>query len=32
VRVGLEDIEKRMPFDLLGLDYDNGREFLNTVL
>lgn len=32
VRVGLERIEKRMPFDLLGFDSDNGSEFLNSVL
>jgi hypothetical protein len=32
VRVGLENIEKRMPFNLLGFDSDNGSEFLNTVL
>ena len=32
VRVGLERIEKRMPFELLGLDCDNGSEFLNEVL
>lgn len=32
VRVGLELIEKRMPFELLGFDCDNGSEFLNTVL
>ena len=32
VRVGLEKIEKRMPFDLLGFDSDNGSEFLNSVL
>ena len=32
VRVGLEKIEKRMPFELLGFDSDNGSEFLNTVL
>jgi len=32
VRVGLETIEKRMPFELLGFDCDNGSEFLNTVL
>ena len=32
VRIGLEGIEKRMPFDLLGFDCDNGSEFLNTVL
>lgn len=32
VRAGLENIEKRMPFELLGFDCDNGSEFLNTVL
>ena len=32
VRVGLGSIEKRMPFELLGFDCDNGSEFLNTVL
>ncbi len=32
VRVGLESIEKRMPFELLGFDSDNGSEFLNIVL
>ena len=32
VRVGLERIEKRMPFELLGFDSDNGSEFLNTIL
>jgi hypothetical protein len=32
VRVGLVTIEKRMPFELLGFDSDNGSEFLNTVL
>jgi hypothetical protein len=32
VRAGLENIEKRMPFALLGFDCDNGSEFLNTVL
>jgi len=32
VRAGLENIEKRMPFGLLGFDCDNGSEFLNTVL
>ena len=32
VCVGLEKIEKRMPFELLGFDSDNGSEFLNTVL
>ena len=32
MRVGLERIEKRMPFELLGFDSDNGSEFLDTVL
>lgn len=32
VRVGLEKIEKRMPFALLGFDCDNGSEFLNEIL
>ena len=32
VRASLENIEKRMPFELLGFDCDNGSEFLNTVL
>ena len=32
VRVGLVNIEKRMPFELLGFDCDNGSEFLNIVL
>jgi hypothetical protein len=32
VRVGLERIERRMPFELLGLDCDNGSEFLNEIL
>lgn len=32
VRVGLERIEKRMPFPMLGFDCDNGSEFLNEVL
>lgn len=32
VRVGLEKIEKRMPFELLGFDCDNGSEFLNETL
>lgn len=26
---GIEDIRKRLPFDLLGMDSDNGREFIN---
>ncbi len=32
VRVGLERIETRMPFPMLGFDCDNGSEFLNEVL
>lgn len=32
VRVGLERIEKRMPFAMLGFDCDNGSEFLNEVV
>lgn len=32
VRVGLERIEKRMPFSMLGFDCDNGSEFLNEIL
>ncbi|MFN9819983.1 MAG: integrase, partial [Akkermansiaceae bacterium] len=32
VRVGLERIEKRMPFPMQGFDCDNGSEFLNEVL
>lgn len=32
VRVGLERIEKRMPFPMLGFDCDNGSEFLNEIL
>ena len=32
VRVGLENIEKRLPTKLLGFDCDNGSEFLNEVL
>ncbi len=32
VRVGLERIERRMPFELLGFDCDNGSEFLNEIL
>lgn len=32
VRVGLERIERRMPFKLLGFDCDNGSEFLNEIL
>lgn len=32
VRVGLERIEKRMPFPMLGFDCDNGSEFLNEIV
>jgi hypothetical protein len=32
VRVGLERIENRLPFPMLGFDCDNGSEFLNEVL
>lgn len=32
VRVGLERIEKRLPFPMLGFDCDNGSEFLNEVV
>ncbi|NJM39187.1 MAG: transposase family protein [Akkermansiaceae bacterium] len=32
VRAGLERIEKRMPFAMLGFDCDNGSEFLNEVI
>lgn len=32
VRAGLERIEKRMPFPMLGFDCDNGSEFLNEVM
>ena len=32
MRVGLENIEKRLPTKLLGFDCDNGSEFLNEVL
>ena len=32
MRVGLERIEKRMPFPMLGFDCDNGSEFLNEIL
>jgi hypothetical protein len=28
----LEDIRERLPFDLLGIDSDNGGEFINTHL
>jgi hypothetical protein len=29
VRQGLEEIQRGLPFDLLGLDSDNGSEFIN---
>ena len=29
---GLKNIRKRLPFDLLGLDSDNGSEFINAHL
>lgn len=29
---GLKDISKRLPFDLLGIDPDNGSEFINWQL
>lgn len=32
VCAGLRRIEKRMPFEMLGFDCDNGSEFLNTTL
>ena len=32
VRVGLERIENRMPFPMLGFDCDNGSEFLNEIV
>ena len=32
VCVGLQRIERRMPFEMLGFDCDNGSEFLNTTL
>ncbi|MFW5885033.1 MAG: transposase [Patescibacteria group bacterium] len=32
IRSGLEDIEKRLPFPLLGIDPDNGGEFINWQL
>lgn len=32
VRGGLERIEKRLPFAMLGFDCDNGSEFLNEVM
>lgn len=32
VRAGLERIEKRLPFPMLGFDCDNGSEFLNEIV
>ena len=32
VRIGLERIENRLPFPMLGFGCDNGSEFLNEVL
>jgi hypothetical protein len=32
VCVGLERIEKRLPFPMLGFDCDNGSEFLNEIV
>lgn len=32
VRAGLERIEKRLPFPMLGFDCDNGSEFLNDIV
>lgn len=32
IRDGLDDIEKRLPFKLLGIDPDNGSEFINWQL
>jgi hypothetical protein len=32
VRAGLERIEKRLPFEMLGFDCDNGSEFLNEIV
>ncbi len=32
VRIGVEKIERRMPFEMLGFDCDNGSEFLNEIL
>ena len=29
VQQALEEIRSRLPFDLLGLDSDNGSEFIN---
>lgn len=31
-RCGVERIEKRLPFPMLGFDCDNGSEFLNEIL
>lgn len=32
VCVGLRRVEARLPFEMLGFDCDNGREFLNTAV
>ena len=32
VRAGLERVEKRLPFAMLGFDCDNGSEFLNEIV
>lgn len=32
VLVGVQNIRKRMPFDMLGIDSDNGSEFINHQL
>lgn len=32
IQEGLDDIEERLPFDLLGIDPDNGSEFINWQL
>jgi hypothetical protein len=32
IKEGLDDIEKRLPFDLKGIDPDNGGEFINWQL
>lgn len=32
IKDGLDDIEKRLPFDLKGIDPDNGSEFINWQL
>jgi hypothetical protein len=29
VKTAMEDIERRLPFKLLGIDSDNGSEFIN---